>query len=87
MFIRQQYRQTTKKFTVLNVCSPPGSVCNITELQETMYRNTIVAGDFNGHSPLWGCQDTNATGKYIEELNETTNLLIQQDSNTTLTLL
>ena len=79
--------EDNKKFTLFNVYSPPGSVCNIPELQDTMYRNTIVAGDFNGHSPLWGYQDTNGSGKYIEELNETTNLIIQQDCNSTPTLL
>ena len=76
-----------KKFTLFNVYSPPNSICSIPDLNETMYRNTIIAGDFNGHSPLWGYGDSNATGKYIEEINESTNLIIQQDKNSTPTLL
>ena len=76
-----------KKISIFNVYSPPGTTCNIPELQETMYRNTIVAGDFNGHSPLWGYEDTNSTGKYIEDLNQTTNLVIQQDRNSVPTLM
>ena len=76
-----------KKFTIYNVYSPPGTTCKIDDLQESIYKNTIVAGDFNGHSPLWGYQDTNNTGKFVEELHETTNLILQQNSNTAPTLL
>ena len=54
-----------KKFTIYNVYSPPGTTCKIDDLQENIYKNTIVAGDFNGHSPLWGYQDTNNTGKLV----------------------
>ena len=39
------------------------------------------------HSPLWGYSDTNNSGKYIKELNETTNLIIQQNPYSTPTLL
>ena len=66
-----------QKYTILNIYSPPGTLCNITELQETVFHNTIIAGDFNGHSPLWGYPDHYAaTGRYIEDLCETTNLLV-----------
>ncbi|GFS03881.1 hypothetical protein ElyMa_001160900 [Elysia marginata] len=37
--------------------------------------------DFNGHSLLWGYQDTNKTGKYLEEVCTTTNLSIQQNES------
>ena len=76
-----------KKFTIYNVYSPPSTTCRIPDLQESVYRNTIVAGDFNAHSPLWGYEHTNNSGKFAEELNQTTNLVLQQDNTTTPTLL
>ena len=71
-----------KKYTIYNVYSPPWSTCGIKELQDTTYRNTVVAGDFNGHSPQWGYSDTNSTGKYLEELEQSTNLTIRLDDPT-----
>ena len=76
-----------KKYKIYNVYSPPLEECRIDDLQDNIYQNTIVAGDFNGHSPLWGYTDTNNTGKYLEELCATTNLSIVQDENSTPTLL
>ena len=76
-----------KKFTLYNIYSPPGTACQIPDLTETVYKNTIVAGDFNAHSPLWGYEDTNASGNFAEELNQTTNLILQQDDSTTPTLM
>ena len=77
----------SKKYTVYNVYSPPRNICRIDDLQEATYHNTILAGDFNGHSPLWGYVDVDNTGKYIEELHESTNLVIQQTDKSTPTLL
>ena len=76
-----------KKYKIYNVYSPPLEVCRIEELQDGIHQNTIIAGDFNGHSPLWGYTDTNDTGRYIEELCASTNLLVMQDENSTPTLL
>ena len=70
-----------RKYQIFNVYSPPTSTCSIDDLQDTIYRNTILAGDFNGHSPLWGYADTNGTGKFIEELCATSNLSVLQDEN------
>ncbi|RUS71513.1 hypothetical protein EGW08_020726 [Elysia chlorotica] len=60
-----------QKYTIYNIYSPPTSICQIDSLHETMYNRTIIAGDFNGHSPQWGYTDTNGTGKYLEELHGT----------------
>ena len=54
---------------------------------ETNYQRTIVAGDFNGHSPEWGYTNYNKTGKAIEEFCESTNLTVLQDENSPPTLL
>ena len=76
-----------KKFIIYNIYSPPPTTCKIDELQETVYHNTIIAGDFNGHSPQWGYNDTNRTGTYLEELHENTNLVIKQNASSVPTLL
>ncbi|GFS24653.1 RNA-directed DNA polymerase from mobile element jockey [Elysia marginata] len=70
-----------KKWTIYNVYNPPANTCRIDDLQENIYHNTILAADFNGHTLLWGYQDTNNTGKYLEEVCTTTNLPIQQNEN------
>ena len=76
-----------KKYTIYNVYSPPSTTCEIEDLNETIYTNTIVAGDFNGHSPQWGYQDTNSTGQYLEDLHNSTNLTIVQNTKSPPTLL
>ena len=76
-----------RKYTIYNVYSPPTSTCTINDLQDTTYSKTILAGDFNGHSPQWGYNDTNSTGQFLEDLNECTNLIITQDVNSPPTLL
>ena len=78
---------TGGKYTLYNVYSPPQTTCNLTELQETQYHKTILAGDFNGHSPHWGYPDRNRTGRLLEELTETTNLSVLQNAESTPTLL
>ena len=47
----------------------------------------MLAGDFNGHSPLWGYADVDNTGKKLEELCNSTNLCLLQDENSPRTLL
>lgn len=75
-----------KKHTVLNVYSPPEDTCSIPLLQETCYTRTIICGDFNGHSPRWGYANLNSTGKFIEQLADTTNLSLMQNKNSPPTL-
>ena len=75
-----------RKFTLYNVYNPPWNSINIPDLQESNYSKTILCGDFNGHSPLWGYTDYNNTGKYIEELCQSSNLSPLQNSETTPTL-
>ena len=78
---------TGGKYTAYNVYSPPQTTCNIPDMHETQYNKTILAGDFNGHSPRWGYLNHNRTGKFLEELSETTNLSILQDAESAPTLL
>ena len=76
-----------KRYTIYNIYSPPPSTCKIDDLEDSIYTNTIVAGDFNGHSPQWGYSDTNPTGQYLEELHHNTNLSIVQNTKSPPTLL
>ena len=76
-----------RKYTIYNVYSPPQTTCNFSALQESHFQKTLLTGDFNGHSPSWGYNDYNPSGKEIEELCETSNLSVLQNLNTTPTLL
>ena len=75
------------KFTFFNIYSLPLSTCQIDSIQEPIYRKTIIGGDFNAHSPQWRYIDTNGTGQYVEELRESTNLVVLQDTDSPAALL
>ena len=75
-----------RKLKVYNIYSPPKETFTFSS-QEIIYKNTVLAGDFNGHSPLWGYTDNNASGINIENLCLSTNLVCLQDENSPPTLL
>ena len=74
-----------QKYTLYNVYSPPTTTFDA-QLQEINFKRTILAGDTNGHSPTWGYEDRNPSGRYVEELTNTTNLILLQDKNSKETL-
>ena len=76
-----------KKYTFYNVYNPPTAELKLPDIQETVLHNTILAGDFNGHSPQWGYPTYNRTGHIIEELCGSTNLSVLQNADTQPTLL
>ena len=75
------------KYTIFNIYNPPWNTVSFNSITETNLQKTIVAGDFNGHSPEWGYEDHNNTGKVIEELCESSNLTDLQDESSPPTLL
>ena len=75
------------KYDLFNVYNPPKFECKLPNLQDSTYYRTILAGDFNGHSPLWGYSDHNKTGKFVEKLCGATNLYVHQTPETKETLL
>ena len=75
-----------QKLTVYNIYCPPRDTFKFTD-PTTTFSKTVLAGDFNGHSPLWGYVDTDNTGKKIEELCNSTNLCLLQDENSPPSLL
>ena len=74
------------KHTLYNVYCPPGSTAGI-PLQETTYRRSIIAGDFNAQTPSLGYDNFNRRGKDLEDLCNSTNLILEQDMESKPTLL
>ena len=61
-------RKKGNTFTIYAIYSPPNKP-DFTSLYVTS--KTIMIGDFNVHSPKWGYKDTNAAGKELEDLLNT----------------
>ena len=74
------------KLTIFNMYCPPSSTLNFLD-QSTNFKKTVFSGDFNGHSPRWGYGDLDNTGRKIEEICESTNLILLQDAQSQKTLL
>ena len=74
-----------RKYSVYNIYSPPNTAFDA-KLQGINFKKTILAGDTNGHSPVWVYEDTNPSGKNIEELINSTNLILMQDDKSKPTL-
>ena len=76
-----------RPYELYNVYNSPKYECKLPNLQDSIYQKTILAGDFNGHSPLWGYSDYNSTGKFVEKLCGATNFYVHQTPETEATLL
>jgi hypothetical protein len=67
-------------FTIYAIYNPPNNKPDFTSLHVTS--KTVMIGDFNAHSPKWGYKDTNAAGKEMEDLLNTSILeLIYNDTD------
>ena len=79
---------SNEKFHILNIYNPPPVEIQLPAsiLDSCIYKKTIIAGDFNGHSPQWGYSDMNKTGRAVEELCSSTNFCLVQSPTTTPTL-
>ena len=77
-----------EKFSIYNIYSPPLTNIKLpaSVTESGVLKKTILAGDFNGHSPQWGYNDYNTTGRIVEEVCCTTNLCLVQNSSTPPTL-
>ena len=73
--------------TVYNIYNPPRNKLNFKGIPEVMFTRTVIAGDFNGHSPQWGYTDYNDTGRAIEEFCGSNNLSLLQNAESPPTLL
>ena len=67
-------------FTIYTIYNSPNNKPHFTSLIVTS--KTIIIGDFNAHSPKWGCKNTNTAGKETEDLLNTSTLeLIYNDTD------
>ena len=70
----------------IHVCSlylPPGDRFNIVDLEHLLAqlpKPFIIMGDFNSHSSVWGCRDTDQKGKIIDVINRNNLLLYNNKS-------
>ena len=74
------------QYSIFNIYCPPKSTTSI-PLEDTTYKKCIIAGDFNAHTPSLGYNDYNKRGKEIEELCNSSNLILEQDMESQPTLL
>jgi Endonuclease-reverse transcriptase len=67
---------------VISLCSlylPPSTAIDILELEDLLRQlpsPAIILGDFNAHSPVWGCNDLDNKGKLIEDFIANNNLFL-----------
>ena len=57
----------------------PLKLSELNNLKQQLPEPFLILGDFNGHSKVWGCKDTNEKGTIIE------NFLAENDLNVFLT--
>ena len=74
-----------EKFIMYNVYCPPLSKVELS-FKEVTFSKTIVAGDFNAHIPSLGYSDYNPRGHNIEDILNSSNLCLLQDSTSEPTL-
>ena len=75
------------KFTIYNVYNPPWNDLSFKSIPEVSFSKTVIAGDFNGHSPQWGYADHNKTGRAIEDFCCGNNISVLQNAKSPTTLL
>ena len=74
---------------VITVCSvyiPPNSKIDKKQLEDlTSQLPTpfILLGDFNGHNPMWGCNDFNNVGTIIEDFISANNICLMNNKKAT----
>lgn len=75
-----------KKVTICNIYIPPNMDLkqdDIRELIRQLPAPYVLLGDFNAHNPLWGSQNYNSKGKIIEDILDSTNLILLNSGNPT----
>jgi ribonuclease HI len=75
-----------KTITVCSLYLPPNTIINKTDLDnlvEQLPSPFVILGDFNGHSPVWGCADSNSRGDDIEDFLSVNNLCLLNDKSHT----
>ena len=66
-----------KLFKIANVYNRPNSDINVNEYCNILADTcTVMTGDLNGHSPLWGGDHLDKTGRILENIIEETNCVV-----------
>ena len=68
-----------KSITICSIYIPPNKRISQNDLENLLLQLPqpyIICGDFNGHSELWGCSDTNDRGKILEDFITENNLCL-----------
>ena len=74
------------KYVFYNVYWPNHSFTKL-PFNDATYKRTIIAGDLNAHMPSLGYSDYNFRGREVEDLFNSSNLILEQDMNSPPTLL
>ena len=75
-----------KTITLCSIYIPPSSKLTIKDLDnlvEQLPSPYILLGDFNGHNPLWGCDDYNTKGRLLERFIDAQALCLYNDGSKT----
>ena len=75
-----------KVMTICSVYLPPNKKTSrkqIEDLVSQLPTPYIIVGDFNGHNPLWGCNDINDTGQILEDLISVNNICLMNNKKST----
>jgi ribonuclease HI len=78
--------KTDLKLSVHNIYCPPSSTSSLPQY-DTIFRRTIIAGDFNAHLPSLGYAHYNQRGTEVEDICNSSNLVMLQSRETPPTLL
>ena len=75
-----------KKITICSIYLPPSDVLSknsLVNLIDQLPQPFILVGDFNGHSKVWGCSDTNDRGEIIEDVIAENDLCLLNEKQAT----
>ena len=73
-------------YSIFNIYCPPASLVDI-PFQDINFKKTLIAGDFNATTPLLGYNQYNKRGRELEDLCNSSNLILEQDMECPPTLL
>ncbi|MES9994020.1 MAG: reverse transcriptase domain-containing protein, partial [Candidatus Thiodiazotropha sp.] len=76
----------SKKITICSIYIPPNDVLSknsLVSLVDQLPQPFMLVGDFNGHSKVWGCLDTNDRGEIIEDVIAENDLCILNEKQPT----
>lgn len=73
------------KFTLCNIYlpTPDWTSAQINNILAQLPRPFLIVGDFNSHNPLWGSEKTDASGRRVEEIIDTSESVLLNNGDGT----